>query len=172
MINAPDDIADGAYPREMWESIVDWTAPDLPKMEHVKVYVTAAQQATLFSSPVALVAGVGRKIIYPEYTHMRKLAGTAWTTAGSGSLQLGWTTSLNAQIMAGQTYTTNFFGAAEAVWVVSGSVVNGTGSIGVDTVNTSGVTGAPLRLKLGSADISGGTGTLICNVWYRLWDGI
>ena len=143
-----------------------------PIVRRATVVIPADRVATLFSSPVTLVDGQTHKILALEAFHVRKTSGTAWTTTGSGTLRITFTLGSFVQEAAifDQATTTTFFGASEAIWCGLGgkgqfqALGNSTGANAID--------GAGLRLSLGTADISAGTGSLIVTVWYRIFDGL
>lgn len=143
----------------------------LPPLRHAQVVIPPAEIATLFSAPVVLVSGQPHKVLLPEAVHIRKEAGTAWTTTGSGTLRVRWSTNLGSAFgMFDQALTTAFFGAAADAWMG----FNGAGqfnAIGI-TAGYHQTSGADVVLALGTADIPGGTGKLIVNLWFREWEGI
>lgn len=147
----------------------------LPALQKATVTIAPAQQATLFSAPVTIVAGTATKIYIVEWFHVRKEAGTGWTTTGSGTLRITYDVtpfSLEAGIFD-QAGTTQFFSSLQAVWTGPGGKgqFQALGNTTGPGPNANNVNGAGLRIALGTADISGGTGNLIVTVWYRTFDG-
>lgn len=141
----------------------------LPQIESATVIIPAAQIATLFSAPVELIPAQAGKILLVTNIHIRKTAGTAWTTTSSGVLAVGWT-GANQFNLFSQAITDTFFGAAESVWV--GEAGNGSfASLGATTGSYNN-NGTAVKLSLATANISGGTGVLIVTVWYRVWAGV
>lgn len=136
-----------------------------PNLEHVRVVVTAAQVATMFTTPVVLVPAKSNHTNIPVRIHIRKEAGTAWTMGGSGTLGIrpAGQVSFNWYNIFDQSTTNAFFGAAENVWIGGGEG----GGLGViATVHSTN--GTNIEMSFGSANpSSAGTGSLICNVWYR-----
>lgn len=145
---------------------------DPPVGRKAVVTLTQAQVATLFSSPVSIIPGTPSKITLVDWLHIRKPAGTAWTTTGSGILRLQYDASpFSLQFgIFDQAATTAFFGAAAAVWL--GAQGKGSAYALGDSTPTNNMSGAGVRLGLATADISGGTGGLIVTAYYRLWPGL
>lgn len=142
----------------------------LPEIRKRVTVLTPAQQATLFSAPSTLVPAPGTgKTCIATHIHIRKEAGTIWTSAGSGILSVAYSlTPFSDQFgLFDQATTTAFFGAAAATWISEAGKGQFRG-IG-DTTGTNGIDGSGIILKLASANISGGTGNLICSIWYRVW---
>lgn len=141
----------------------------LPAIQRATVTIAPAQIATLFTAPVTIVAGEAGFIIYPTHIHVYKQVGTAWTTTGSGSLVFRFGNAPNTQHFGifDQASTTNFFGAGEDLWLAEAGKGQFRG-LG-DLLDVSAIGGAGLQLALLTANISGGTGNLIVNVWYRKW---
>lgn len=142
---------------------------DLPRLQRATVIIPADRVATLFSSPFVLVEGVPGKIIIPTHIQVRKQAGVAWTTTSSGTLRVAVDTAVFFGLFD-QTATTAFFGAAEAVWVAEGGAGQFWSLGGV--TSSSAINGGNLRLLLSGANISGGSGGLVVDVWYRVWPGL
>lgn len=149
----------------------DADGPGLPPIERVRVVVTPAEQTTLFTVPVTLVVGRPGKILLPTHLHIRKEAGTAWTTTGSGTLRIKYGNVNSHHWNAfDQTATTAFFGAGEAVWL--GEAGKGQYWGYGDMTSSATIVAADIVLDLSTANISGGSGNLICNIWFRSWDGV
>lgn len=143
----------------------------LPPLRRAQVVIPPAEIATLFTAPVVLIGGQFRKLILPTHMHIRKQAGTAWTTAGSGTLRVKYAGSNSHHWnMFDQAATTAFFGAGEAVWY--GEAGKGQFWGFGDSTASGPINGAGVVLDLATANISGGTGRLIVNLWYREWEGI
>jgi hypothetical protein len=141
----------------------------LPALEHAELQLSAAQQATLFSVPIELVAARTGKILYLTHIHVRKQAGTGWTTTSSGVLRVGHGAAFGSTFAQfDQATTTAFFGSSDAVWLAEA----GKGQFAGFGDHASFLSGVSLKIWLTAADISGGTGNLIVNVWFRAWDGI
>jgi hypothetical protein len=145
-------------------------ANGLPSIRKRITILTPAQQTTLFTVPVSLVPapGAGKTCIATQI-HIRKEAGTIWTTAGSGVLQVSYSLSPTSRQFGlfDQATTTAFFGAAAATWI--GEAGKGQfGGLG-DTTGTNLIDNSGIVLRLDTANISGGTGNLICTIFYRVW---
>ena len=138
----------------------------LPLLQHAEVTIAPTQIATLFTLPVELVPAVSQHILYITNIHIRMEAGTALTTTGSGVLRVGHGAA-NSTTFAqfDQAATTLFFGGSGETWVGDPGKGQFTG-IGDFSSNVAGIS---LKLWLTTADISGGTGNLIANIWYRTW---
>ena len=136
------------------------------------VTIQPAAIASLFTTPVQLVAGIPDMIVLPTNLHVRKEAGTAWTTTGSGVLQVKYTSPGAATHWAlfDQTTMDAFFAAGESVWVAEAGKGSFSG-LG-DTTSANLNNGVGTSLTIATADISGGTGNLIVELWYRLWPGL
>lgn len=153
-------------------SITFVRADDVPPLQHATVFIAQAQVATLFSSPVEIVPAQSGKIILPIYIHIRKAAGTAWTTTNSGVLAVGYAGSSNIFSIFNQSLTDGFFGSNEQIWLGGGS--GGANNSGVSGFVTSAAAynGTAIVLRLSTANISNGTGTITAQIWYRVWDGL
>lgn len=143
----------------------------LPTHRYVYRRLSPAQQATLFSVPVTIIPGKPKKIMVVTHVHVRKEAGTIWNSAGSGVLGIRFGSAGTFQFNHfNQAITTDFFGADEDVWVAE----QGAGSFASlgYTTGTAASNGADIKLALATADISGGTGDLHVQLWYREWRGL
>lgn len=151
----------------------------LPTLQRITVTILASQIATLHSAPVTIVpAGGANTIVGVVAAHISKSSGTGWTTAGSGGLVIAYAGALTIAPVAvqggagsQQAGTTAFLGSSSAQF---GVYEPGAGDIsfvnfGFDSANTAACFNSAIVLYLGSANISGGTGTLTVTVWYRVW---
>jgi len=145
-----------------------------PELRQATTIIETAQVASLFSVPVLLTPGVFGKVLVPEAIRAYKEPGNAWTTTGSGRLQVKWQgTSPQAFATFDQGTTDAYFVAAETTWLA----VNGTGSTnaanngpcGLVLPLTNALVNKGLVLSLASADITVGSGRIFCDVWYREW---
>lgn len=137
--------------------------------------LSPAQIATLFSAPVVIVPAAPGRVVIPESVRVRKAAGTIWVTAGSGQLEFSWLGLAGPFPFAlfDQAHTTAFFGADQALWIAtqgSGSTVaaGNKGPCGVQ-LDQNLLRNRAIDFRLHSADISGGSGVLDVDVWYREW---
>lgn len=135
----------------------------LPALRRSTVIVPQVSVATLHTAPYTIADGVQGKMLLPEYVHVAKPDGTAWTATGCGLLTVAWPTALTSGPMAifNEASTIAFFSAAQNYWI-SKQAPYGYWS-------GAPASGDPIVLYLSAADISGGTGDLTVNVWYREW---
>lgn len=142
----------------------------IPPLQRNVTVISAAQVATMFTVPVTVISGITGKIIIPEYFHIEKEAGSAWTLGSSGvlTLELDATPFTNHAALFDQGTTNTFFGAVKAIWQGS----TGNTALGL-TTGTHATSGAGARMLFASADPSTpGTGNLIVTLYYRVWPGL
>ena len=142
----------------------------LPRLQRATVKVPRASIAALKATPFTLVPGVAGKIMVPEYIHIYKQAGVAWTCVGAGRLWINWgTTTACMWSIFDEALLTTFLGAAADTWIAaSGGTAGNVGSYGV-LANGNVTLGAPIQMELETAEVTVGTGDLTVNIWYRTW---
>ena len=141
-----------------------------PPVQQLTTTIQPAAIATLFTAPVVVIPSIANKIIQPLAWHMRKAAGTAWTTTGSGQLGIQYSTPTFLANVFSQAFTTNLFGSGETIW--SGIMGNGQFAALGTTTPDYGSSGASVRLALATANISGGTGNITFWIAYQVFNGL